>query len=110
VAALQPTQEEILVHVWIKYPVLKRGQRQEIDAIVLQGSLPVSNVRVDLTVTLPGKEPIKIVMPLTGEDGQSFYQLEPLEATTGDPVSVQVCAYVHADQVTCTDKNFLIWK
>jgi hypothetical protein len=100
----------VLLHVWKKYPVLKPDQSQEIGAIVLDGSLPVPDVAVELFLNLPDGEQVRIQMPPTGSDGQSFYQLEPLDSPPGSPVKYQICVYYLAGVPTCVEDSFLIWE
>ena len=100
----------VMLNVWKKFPVLSAHQSQEIGVIVLQDGLPVPDLHADLTLTLPDGEKVKIIMPPTGSDGQSYCQLSPIDAMTGHPIDYQVCVYVQAGQPTCAEDSFLIWK
>jgi hypothetical protein len=100
----------ILLHVWKKYPVLKPDQRQEIGAIVLNGSLPVPDLAVELYLNLPDGQQVRIQMPPTGSDGQSFYQLESLDSPPGSPIKYKICVYMQAGDPTCVEDSFLIWE
>jgi hypothetical protein len=105
-----PASGGVIVKVWKKFPVLSADQSQEIGVIVLQDGLPVPDLHADLTLILPDGEKVKIIMPPTGSDGQSYCQLSPLNALAGYPINYRVCVYVQAGQPTCADDNFLIWK
>jgi len=100
----------IILHVWKKYPVIQPDQRQEIGAIVLEGSLPVPDLAVELFLNLPDGEQVRIQMPPTGSDGQSFYQLEPLDSPPGSPVVFKICVYYQAGVPTCVEDRFVIWE
>jgi hypothetical protein len=66
-------------------------------------------VQVELILSLPEAD-VRISMPPTGEDGQSFYLLDPIEATSGSPIDFQVCVYLQAGQATCAQDSFLIYQ
>jgi hypothetical protein len=108
-SVVEPAGDGVILHVWKKYPVLAAGQQQEIGAIVLQNGVPISGVQVELILSLPEAD-VRISMPPTGEDGQSFYLLDPIEATSGSPIDFQVCVYLQAGQATCAQDSFLIYQ
>jgi len=106
----QPVTGGVILNLWKKYPVLSVQQSQEIGVIVLQDNLPVQDLHAELTLLLPDGEKVKIIMPPTGSDGQSYCQLSPIDAPAGNPIIYQVCVYVQAGQPTCKEDSFLIWK
>jgi hypothetical protein len=106
----QPAEGGVILHIWKKFPVLAPDQRQEIGAIVLQNGVPLPGLSAELNVTLPEGENLKINLPPTGADGQSFHQLDLIQAEPGSPIDFQVCVYLQAGQATCVQDSFLFWK
>lgn len=101
-------QNEILLQVWERYPMVAPGQRQEIEIRILQGNLPVSQVEPDLIVELPDGLKKNYYMPPTGQDGQSLFQLEAINALNGTLISYQVCIYYPLGETNCVSDGFLV--
>ena len=106
----QPVEGGVILHVWKKFPILAPDQRQEIGAIVLQNGVPLPGLSAELTVMMPESENLKINLQPTGEDGQSFYQMDLIQAPPGSPINFQVCVYLQAGEATCVQDSFLFWK
>ncbi len=105
----QLADDGVVLHVWKKIQVVRSGQQQEIGAIVLKDGVPVPDLPVEVYVSFPDVD-LRINLPPTGEDGQSFYKLDPIDAPTGSPIDFRVCIYIQAGQATCASDSFSIYK
>jgi hypothetical protein len=94
---------------WEAYPLLAADQTQVIYAAVYDNNIPVSNVELRLTLTMPDGKVVTKIMPLTDQNGQTFVQLESLVAPNGTLVPYQVCIVSVAVSKLCEDERFVLW-
>jgi len=99
----------ITIQVWEAYPTLDPDQVQEIGVRVWSGDTPIPNAQPVLVVTIPGLGDVPYHFPATREDGQSYLQLDPIEAPNGTRIEYRACLGNLNSERFCVLDDFLIW-
>lgn len=106
----QPSEtREISMQVWKINPMVSPSERQEVGVVIYENGAPLGDIEPDLTVMLPDGSSMTYYMYPTGADGQSRYQIEPVNAPVGAVIPFQVCIYNLVGAKFCVRDSFLIW-
>jgi hypothetical protein len=88
------------------------GDEQKIDILVVRkdNQQPVTNIKADLTITLPDKSQYTASFPETGPDGRASLLIPALNnLSNGQILLFQVCLNNDGEQAVCSSGSYLIW-
>ncbi len=106
----EPPDTQVNLKGWVRNPVIAPGGVQEFGVLVLEQNVPVQDVEPDLAIILPDGTRKMLYMLPTGDDGESHYQLEGLDAPSGSAVGFEICVYYPRGETTCVQGSFLVWQ
>lgn len=96
-AVMEDTQNsqarELSLKVWETNPAVSSNQSQEIGVSVFVNNEPVEMVEPDLVLELPDGSKQTYYMLPTGTNGQTWIQLDPVNASPGTLIPYEVCIY-----------------
>ncbi len=97
------------IKVWETFATVSPTQAQEINVYITADGLPVPRLEPRLTITLPDESTRTYLMFPTGEDGQSRFNVEPIEAANGTLIPYQVCIDNASGDSFCVLNDYIIW-
>jgi hypothetical protein len=104
-----PLTNALQITVWEQYSLVPSGQSQRIGIAVTQNNSPLRDVEFFLVVNQPDGITKSYTPNPTGENGQTFIELDPLEAPNGAVVPYQVCIVEMVTPQVCFSESYIIW-
>jgi hypothetical protein len=101
----------VTLTVWTSNPLIDSTQAQTIYALVLDGGIPLYNIDLALTVSLPDGSQQTAIFPPTDANGRTSVTISPIAGENADSVIYEVCVDNITDETTpaCVVDDFLIW-
>ena len=100
---------QVSIQVWETFPMIAPAQSQEIGVSVSEDGSPLIGIQPDLLVKLPDGSTPTYPMEPTGEFGQAYITLEPINAPSGTLIPYEVCISLTDGQRICIQDSFTIW-
>ena len=85
------------------------GESQEIQAVITERNVPLTNREPILTVSLPDGTQQIFQMKPTDELGTSTYRLPPIQAKNATLIPYKVCLSTPQGEQLCVEDNYLVW-
>ena len=104
-----PLTDALQITVWELYSLVPSGQSQRIGIAVIQNNSPLSGVEFYLAVNQPDGIVKSYSLDPTGENGQTFVELDPIIAANGAVVPYQVCIVKMVTPQVCFSESYIIW-
>ncbi len=101
--------EALQINAWEDSPLIPSGQKQVIHIEAKQNSKPVRGVQVTLVVTQPDGITKTYTLTLTGQDGKTSVELDPIDGANGSIVQYQVCVNEATTPQLCFSQSYTIW-
>jgi hypothetical protein len=114
-AAPQPltiSPDTVVLQTSVESQQISPGDEQKIDILVLRkdNQQPVTNIKADLTITLPDKSKYTASFPETGMDGRASLLVPALNnLSNGQILLYQICLSGNSAKPVCSSGSYLIW-
>jgi hypothetical protein len=106
------SSETVALQASVESQQIGPGDEQKIDILVVRkdNQQPVTNIKADLTITLPDKSQYTASFPETGPDGRASLLIPALNnLSNGQILLFQVCLNNDGEQAVCSSGSYLIW-
>ena len=103
--------EGLTIEVWESNHLINSTQTQTIYALVRDSGIPLYNIDLSLTVTLPDGSQQTALFPPTNSSGQTSLTIGPFAGQNSDVFTYEVCVENIMDDAApdCALADFLIW-
>jgi hypothetical protein len=103
------TSDDLQIQVWESSEYVTSDETQEVHVVIIEGGLPIPDLKPILLLTLPDNSQIEYHFPPTDEDGWTLLFVPPIPAPMGTIIPYQVCLPSYELGSVCTSDNYLIW-